>query len=710
MKQMILLFSVLSIAIIIAIPIEERDFSVFLYGNDDTFAYDNWYSHLAENVARPGYNDYAPFDRQLTGFGGYVQPSATDSLNWYNAVYAFANDNLPNAQSWLDNSSLPFEVLYMDDTDTGRRYNVLRELPDTLYYDDNNTLDLLDDEIGAFTHGWGLIVKNEESTNPSIISVVHPCDDFIAVPVAYDIFKKLDARYLIINGVGREVAYWGSASSFNNSRALSDPSRNASHPNHTAFKAACDEIRETFNREEFVLQLHSYDPQTAIDWDVIACSGIGSLHYRPIYDWDETNQGIVNNLPFRIPILDGFEYEEDLSIVEYFAIANYANYPYDIYYSTTDSLRIQTINTYGGYGPNKQRLYMQSSPLYNYQNWLHIEMRESPSYCDDWRLYYNFDEETQIYNRDELFNKVIEHNSHWVDALVSFFPEFIEKSDGGIPPSPVAPLVYNPGIVDTGVFQWSEVEDANFLKYELLASPQNSFSESIKLITANTSINDSWVELQNTEYLPNYWYQVTATDFDGSFSQSNKVYIDSNYSSSGYPFLPSNSFEIEFERSDFSNELVEVLLQNKSNKAFNVISITGLEYPFSIATANLSRPLSVEAYDFITIDVEIDLHTPGAYESELILTTDCDDIPRLRCSFNAWIIDYSAPLQSEIYVDEENQIVLRWEDKPESEYLIYSSDFPNYGYNLYTRTDKNYHILAKRDRAFYRVYRNRKGQ
>ncbi|MDY0152186.1 MAG: hypothetical protein RBS43_07945, partial [Candidatus Cloacimonas sp.] len=72
-----------------AVITETASLKNFLLGHEPNCAYDNWASHITEKVASPGYNTYAPYDRQLTGFGDFIIPSVSQLTTWGDIVDLF---------------------------------------------------------------------------------------------------------------------------------------------------------------------------------------------------------------------------------------------------------------------------------------------------------------------------------------------------------------------------------------------------------------------------------------------------------------------------------------------------------------------------------------------------------------------------------------------------------------------------------------------
>ena len=72
-----------------AITVETGSIKGFLYAGEDSLSYDKWLSHVAEGIASSNYNLYAPYDRQLNGFGDYHIASTAELTNWGYVVDSF---------------------------------------------------------------------------------------------------------------------------------------------------------------------------------------------------------------------------------------------------------------------------------------------------------------------------------------------------------------------------------------------------------------------------------------------------------------------------------------------------------------------------------------------------------------------------------------------------------------------------------------------
>ena len=421
---------------------ETESLQNFIYGEASNCEYDNWMSHVAEGIADPGYNLYAPWDVQSDGFGNYVIPTENDLLGWGLIIDEFLLGNLDEAQSIIDTTSYPYEVVIFNDTDTDKTFYILREIPNDSHYDDNQTEDPNDDEFGAFDYGWGLYIFYPDGEYPHIITAPHPNDDFVTVPIAYKTFIDIDSKFLLISGCGREVI-WTNSGSYNNSKSLCDPSRVENHIFNVSYQKFCDNIRNEFGRYEFSLQIHSYDwgnrhwgyPNVQIS----ASYHIGSPDL-PIRDHSSMGNDIVNVLdPVVIPA-NTVGLHDPVYMNEFYG---FHCSEYDFNFSNNDTtFAVNTNIDLWGYSTNRQIVYTNSG-ISNYDNierFLHLEMDELPNvYSQTSNNYYWFhgwDPVTQIWDMEHRFDYTIVYYSPWIDALAEVLPVVYQMDDNEIPVAP----------------------------------------------------------------------------------------------------------------------------------------------------------------------------------------------------------------------------------------------------------------------------------
>jgi hypothetical protein len=396
---------------------EDGSLLEFYSGSEPNCAYDNWVSHISEGIARAGYNEYAPvaLDRQTNGFGHFQVISndeAGDQLlaAWRSIFDAFLQGDAVTVQNLLDGAGLSNVYQIVSLTDGDKHYLILREVLNDQYTDDNGTVSASDDVVGSFDYGWGLFALSLDATRPNIIlEVPHPCDDFIAPHVAMDALFTLDGGLLFVNGAGREVA-WTGVAPYDNSKSLSDPSRNDRTVFQMAHQAAVDAIGN-----ELVIQVHSYDSDSHLNSKTIEVSC--KTDYNP-----------------NVPVIDNAGHFDLLSLTPQYPIASnsignadHAAVRVDSYYglyygggySWRGAIPISNYIEQPGETGNKQEVYThighdnQNDP----ENWIHIEIDEFPNVITENILsYYEADGTVPTY-----------HN--FVNTVAYFKPFFTALKD-----------------------------------------------------------------------------------------------------------------------------------------------------------------------------------------------------------------------------------------------------------------------------------------
>jgi len=190
-----------AIALLLAIPLsalalvsESGTLRGFLLGACPGCAYDNWTSHIVEGLALAGFNDYGPsfLDPQTNGFGHFTpiqDGAAGDTIlsQWKDVFHAAVYGEWPRVDSLLNERKAEwnYELVSFTDTELEESYYIIREKLDSSYFDDNVDSISGDDVTSSFRNGWGLFIFNTSPARPkAVVQVVHPQDDFIAVPAA----------------------------------------------------------------------------------------------------------------------------------------------------------------------------------------------------------------------------------------------------------------------------------------------------------------------------------------------------------------------------------------------------------------------------------------------------------------------------------------------------------------------------------------------
>ena len=527
-RILVLIFLTFFIVSIFAIIEETASLQAFLIGETDNCSYDNWQSHVVEGIASANYNLYAPYDVQKTDFGSYQIPSEEDLEYWQTVINSFVIGDLASAETLIDSLGFPYQVVIFHDTDMDRTYNMLREIPNFEFTDDNNTPDeTYDDENGAFENGWGLFIAYPEAEKPIIITAPHPTDDYITPVISMKAFQILGAKYLLVSGVGREVV-WTHVDGYTNSKSLCDPSRNTEHTFNTAYRSFADEIRETFQHREFSMQIHSYD------W--------GTRH--PGYANLQVSAGYAAQSP-DLPIRDHSSLKSDLSnsgdrIVFHpnevgmnpeVDINSYAAYhckEYDFEYVDEDTtFAINTSIDLTGYSQNKQGTYTFSGwNQYDvFDPFFHIEMDELPNqYLQtdyNYKWFNGWDELNQVWDMNAKFDKTIEYYSEWIYRLIDPIDNMFEMNDNLVPGTPQNFSVLGEDYSSV-VLTWDKVDSYDFDSYEIFYSTEPITDDNYQIHDranfsklACSSQTDCTLNLAaNTEY----FFKIRARDKNGNFS------------------------------------------------------------------------------------------------------------------------------------------------------------------------------------------------
>ena len=534
MKKAFLLIGILfALFHLSAYVIETGSLENFLIRSEPACEYDNWVSHIAEGIASPNYNLYAPYDRQTNGFGNYVVPTNTDLITWGNIIDLFLDGMLEEAQFVIDSAGYPYQVVMFNDTNTRRQYYMLRETPNLAYTDDNGTADTYDDEIGAFHYGWGLYIYNPTASRPIIVTVPHPNDDFPTPIMGYDAFTLWEASYLMISGTGREVR-WSNVGSYTNTKSISDPTRSESHPFNVAYKKFADKIRDDFEQIEFSFQVHSYDwnrHQGYTD-NQISAGNNKLCPNLPIRDLSSLRQDIIHRGDHLMIPANTIGIHQDVYLNQYYSV-NYSIHDFtftdgEVEYPVNDMVDLPA------YSLNRQMLYTLSgwNDYDSYEPFMHIEMDELPNMYEEtentYKWFYGWDEDARMWNIDNLYEYPRQYYGRWVQDLNSLFDDLFNMDDGMDPTTPENLSVLN-NSMQYVTLQWDRSDSYDFDSYEILYSVNpidegeysvfdrnnNSFLAS----QACTSINVTGL---NSNY--NYHFKIRARDKNDNYSElSNEV-------------------------------------------------------------------------------------------------------------------------------------------------------------------------------------------
>lgn len=532
-KPLLITLICLVAAVSSALIVETGSLKSFLIGGEPNTQYDNWLSHMAEGIAIPNYNLYAPYDVQTNGFGNFRLPDANDILYWNNMLDLFNAGNYEGAQAILTAAGAPFQVTQFNDTDTGRSYYMIRELPNYTYYDDNGTFNAYDDEVGAFAYGWGLFIYNPEGSKPIIITVVHPCDDFPTPMFGYYALNTWNARYLMINGAGREVR-WTNVAPYTNAKSLSDPTRNATHPFQLAYKKFADNIRSQFGWREFSTQVHSYDWNRHSGYAncQISAGNPRLCPNLPIRDLSALKHDLINQGEHLMIPENTVGIHRNVYLNDFYAV-NYGLYDFTF----TDGEQTYAVNgdvDLPAYTQNQQMLYTQSGTTdYDvYEPFFHMEMDELPNCYEEtenaYKWFYGWDEASQQWDMSNLFANYISYYGRWVDDMEPVLVEMFQMNDNVNPTNPTGLYVLNQSLNNV-TLSWTRSSAYDFDSYEILYAQEPIgtdnylvFNRTNNALLASQACESIAVTGLNNAY--QYYFRIRAKDKNGNYSEiSNEV-------------------------------------------------------------------------------------------------------------------------------------------------------------------------------------------
>ncbi len=519
-----------------ALVIESGSFKGFLYGSEPNAAYDDFVSHIAEGIADPDYNLYAPFDPQTNGFGDFDVPNTNELNDWTTIAQEFAAGNYDQAETLINNGGYPYEVVRFTDSETGSRYFMLREQLNLNYVDDNIDSDPDDDVVGSFDKGWGLFLFNPLATNPVIITVPHPTDDFCTAPIGYECFKEWDAMFLLINGAGRETE-WTNQGYYYNSKSLSDPTRNQSTVFQKAYIEFCDHIRSTFGVQEFSAQMHSYDWGTRHPG--YANNQISGGKYEeilglPSLDLSNSNLDLINLSDEVIFPANTIGIHEEVTLNDYYTFHNSV---YDRYFYTDDgdSILVNTDQDLPGYKYNRQMQYTNDNTFNSwdhYDNFWHIEMDELPNQYDqtdnNLKWFYGWDPVQQKYIKENIYTHTFEYYSYWIEKMALALDHAFTMNDNMLLPVPQN-LAVHTASYNYVALEWEQVRNYDFETYEILYATEPIGTDNYSVFDRGNAdeLADMRHELIDVTGLTNdqqYYFKIRARDKNGNVSaESNEV-------------------------------------------------------------------------------------------------------------------------------------------------------------------------------------------
>ncbi|MCD4651480.1 MAG: fibronectin type III domain-containing protein, partial [Candidatus Cloacimonetes bacterium] len=530
----LIILIIMAVVTLSAVTYENASFKDFLYGDTNgATVYDNWVTHIVEGLADPDYNLYAPWDPQTTGFGTYNYPSNQELTDWDSVIDAFVVGDTTLVDFLITQFGFPYEMVEFSDTDTGRMFFVLRENLNG-DVDDSGTTETWDDEIGSFDYGWGMYVYNPASNWPIVVTVPHPNDDYITSAIGWDTFVECDARYVLFSGVGREVL-WNHDGNYTNSKSLCDPTRNTHHTFSYAYVKFADEMRATFNRREFSLQIHSYDWNRHLGYPPNQISaGWGRSHPSlPIRDLSSNKIDVCNLTPEIVHPANSIGIHDAVHVTDYYGVYNSEAF-FEYITDSGETLQISNHIDLTGYRYNSQGVYSCSgwSDWDVYDPFYHIEYDELPDsyYHNQQNLmwFYAYNPDTGEYDMAHLFDNARAFYYPWVVAIAGCMPALFQFDDG-TPPGDIAQATHFESSMSRISLEWTLSDDYEFESYEILFDTAPLADETYSI--RNRSNNANLAQQNTGSYTVSglasgttYYLGVRALDYNGNYSAiSNEI-------------------------------------------------------------------------------------------------------------------------------------------------------------------------------------------
>lgn len=359
----------------------------FLMDTCSTCAYDNWQSHVAERVVRPGFNDYGPphLDPQTNRFGGfeYIPTGAggDSTLARWRQVFESAIRGQWNVTDSLlvrYDSLWNHELVEFFDVSNARTYHIIRERLDSSHVDANGDTLPENDVVGGFTKGWGVFIfSGAPRHGTAVLQMPHPEDDFMSIPVGIQLYQQAELAILMIAGAGREVMWDSTQSSYNNARSISDPSRNARHPFAVLSKVATDEWNDPPINPFVIIQLHSYDHATHLSLpDIQVSAYLDDLKPNPPLRDLQNHRDLYHAFPFYPVTSVAGDTDIVVAINDYIGLVSSPQYTY----YGEDTVTIRSVGDLYGAPDNVEAVYCHigHSELRDTENFIHIELDEYP--------------------------------------------------------------------------------------------------------------------------------------------------------------------------------------------------------------------------------------------------------------------------------------------------------------------------------------------
>ncbi|MBN2829299.1 MAG: hypothetical protein JXR56_03140, partial [Candidatus Cloacimonetes bacterium] len=470
----------------------------------------------------------------------------------------------------------------------------------------------------------------------------------------------------------------------------------------------------TFGSSEFVLQIHSYDSTSSFQSDVIVSGGGGVFPSLPIYDLSSRHHDLINNLPLNIPIAGNYEQNQENTVVNYIATAGgtgYSSYTPLYFADNGQTYYLDRPYGYWGYTSCPQFLFTRNyCDSFVFRNWVHVEMREAPHYSDDIRKYYNWDPITETIDWNRRYEPSIEYNSHWINSLAEVLPDVLNREDGNVCPTACTPLEfgretqYNRQLFNIEM-RWEVCDDFNFHEYRIEIASDSTFSDAelfcqpIENILQTSYVFDHSLLNQLT------WFRVKTYDYDGNYSISNKIFIDSEYEMYSYACQPAVSYQIQVDNSE---PYINVLVENKGNRSFQIYEIVDLDAPFY--SYDFETAVTLQSCSIISFKVYVDTSVPGSYTDTFQLRLWASNTVSLEYSISAIVPEFENIYSKAEIINTNNGVRLIWQgkDEPDALYDVLYCNKPDGEFQVIgTTQNTDYPINPSGDCGFYKVISHR---
>jgi hypothetical protein len=391
---------------------------------------------------------------------------------------------------------------------------------DYSFVDSNDVENMDDDEIGSFVFGWGLYIYRLTADYPqAVVQVVHPNDDYIAPYMAIDLFETLNAGQLFFASAGRE-ARWTESGAYNNSKSLSDPSRNARHVFQVAHEATVDYYIDEFpDIHPLTFQIHSYDTRNRDFSSMIITPGYLDRRFNPpLYDWSGVLGGMIDRTPWTVHPAGIIGNREPIVATEFYASSST---PRLIVYDEEEGAhQIPDPNDLYGYSGNLQLLYRDELiDRCSDDEWLmHVELDELPNSIED-------SSEAEFYGgagfplRWANFQTIVDYYHPAAAHLLDALDTLALYVDTEAPAAPTA-VQLRGASQNTITVAWIRGGDPNFYTYRAYydTSPEvDEFSPYLDRTNIGSLCAQSTdsVRIRNLLYDQDYYIRISAVDLNG---------------------------------------------------------------------------------------------------------------------------------------------------------------------------------------------------